>query len=116
MTERLYYTDATRLHFTARVAELADGGRRVYLDRTALYPTSGGQPHDLGTLGGVSGGDVVDEEERVAHLLSAPLPAAVGDEVAGAVDAARRLKPTIPLVGADGIPLHDELTLERLLA
>ncbi|WP_425760479.1 GNAT family N-acetyltransferase [Micromonospora sp. DT231] len=31
----------------------------------------------------------------------------------GAVDRARRLKPEIPLVGEDGIPLHDELVLER---
>lgn len=30
----------------------------------------------------------------------------------GAVDAARRLKPTIPLIGLDGIPLHDEIELE----
>jgi alanyl-tRNA synthetase len=91
MTDRLYYHDATLLAFTARVAELADAGRRVYLDRTALYPTSGGQPHDLGTLGGVPVVDVVDEDDRVAHLLATPLPAAVGDEVAGVVDAARRL-------------------------
>ena len=91
MTTRLYYTDAALLDFTARVADLADDGRRVYLDRTALYPTSGGQPHDLGTLAGVPVVDVIDEDARVAHLLAAPLAAAVGDEVAGAVDAARRL-------------------------
>jgi alanyl-tRNA synthetase len=90
MTTRLYYTDSTLLEFTARVAELADGGRRVYLDRTALYPTSGGQPHDLGTLDGVAVVDVVDEGDRVAHLLAAPLTAGVGDEIAGVVDAARR--------------------------
>ncbi|GLC25557.1 alanyl-tRNA editing protein [Roseisolibacter agri] len=91
MTTRLYYTDASLLSFTARVAELADDGRRVYLDRTALYPTSGGQPHDLGALAGVPVVDVVDEDDRVAHVLAAPLSAAVGDEVAGTVDAARRL-------------------------
>ncbi|MFJ1538550.1 GNAT family N-acetyltransferase [Micromonospora chalcea] len=34
---------------------------------------------------------------------------------AGAVDRARAVKPTIPLVGADGIPLHDELRLARRL-
>jgi alanyl-tRNA synthetase len=91
MTDRLYYTDAALASFSARVAELADAGRRVYLDRTALYPTSGGQPHDLGTLAGVPVIDVVDEDARVAHLLAAPLPAAVGDEIEGVVDAARRL-------------------------
>ncbi|MBV9881332.1 MAG: hypothetical protein JO180_12585 [Gemmatirosa sp.] len=91
MTTRLYYRDAALLDFSARVLDLADDGRRVYLDASAFYPTSGGQPHDAGTLGGASVVDVVDEGDRVAHLLDAPLAAAVGDTVAGAVDAARRL-------------------------
>ena len=30
----------------------------------------------------------------------------------GALDEARRLKPEIPLVGLDGIPLHDEIEME----
>ena len=59
--------------FGARVVETADGGRRVYLDRTAFYPTSGGQPFDTGTLGGANVIEVVDEEERVAHVLDAAL-------------------------------------------
>ena len=55
MTERLYYTDARLTEFTARVLEVA--GERVYLDRTAFYPTSGGQQFDTGTLGdGARGG------------------------------------------------------------
>ena len=54
MTERLYYADCYLREFDARVVEAADNGRRVYLDRTAFYPTSGGQPFDLGTLGGVA--------------------------------------------------------------
>ncbi len=33
----------------------------------------------------------------------------------GAVDAARQLKPLIPLIGNDQIPLHDEIELEMLL-
>jgi alanyl-tRNA synthetase len=56
MTERLYYHDASLTEFTARVEERADDGRRIYLDRTAFYPTSGGQPHDMGTLGGAQPG------------------------------------------------------------
>lgn len=87
MTSRLYYTDAYLTRFSARVIDTADEGRRVYLDQTALYPTSGGQPHDLGSLGGVPVVDVVDEEERVAHLLTAPLPAG---EVEGVIDWRRR--------------------------
>jgi Ser-tRNA(Ala) deacylase AlaX len=54
MTERLYYADCYLRTFDAHVTESADEGRRVYLDRTAFYPASGGQLFDLGTLGGVA--------------------------------------------------------------
>jgi alanyl-tRNA synthetase len=74
MTHRLYYTDSYLKAFDASVVERADDGRRVYLDRTAFYPTSGGQPFDTGRLGGVEVTDVVDEGERVAHFLASPLP------------------------------------------
>lgn len=87
VTERLYYRDSYLTDFDATVLERADDGRRVYLDRTAFYPTSGGQPHDTGRLAGVAVVDVVDEGERVAHLLAAPL---AGDRVQGRVDWARR--------------------------
>jgi alanyl-tRNA synthetase len=87
MTDRLYYTDAYCARFGARVTSRAEDGRRVYLDRSAFYPTSGGQRHDLGTLGGVAVTDVVDEDDRVAHVLAASLDA---DEVEGVVDWPRR--------------------------
>ena len=53
MTDRLYYTDPYSREFDATVLSVeASGGRRlVQLDRTAFYPTSGGQPYDIGTLG-----------------------------------------------------------------
>ncbi len=88
MTERLYYADAYATEFDASVVERGDGGRRVYLDRTAFYPTSGGQPHDLGLLGGVPVVDVVDEGERIAHLLAEPLAGVT--RVEGRVDWTRR--------------------------
>jgi alanyl-tRNA synthetase len=91
MTERLYYRDASLTQFTARLDELADGGRKVYLDRTAFYPTSGGQPHDLGTLAGVNVIDVVDEGDRIAHVLEHPWPVTDREvEVRGEIDWARR--------------------------
>jgi len=70
MTERLYYTDSYLRGFTARVTGHADEGRTVYLDRTAFYPTSGGQPFDTGSIAGVAVLDVVDEDERIAHKLA----------------------------------------------
>lgn len=89
MTDRLYYTDSYVKSFRGNVVDRADEGRRVYLDRTAFYPTSGGQPHDLGEINGVSVVDVVDEDERIAHVLSAPLPADT-NSVEGTVDWSRR--------------------------
>ena len=88
MTNRLYYTDAYRAAFTAAIVERSDDGLRVYLDETAFYPTSGGQLHDLGTLGGIAVVDVVDEDDRIAHVLAAPLGPV--DRVECAIDWARR--------------------------
>ena len=87
MTLRLYYTDSYLRDFDAAVVDRAEGGRRVYLDRTAFYPTSGGQPHDTGTLGDATVVDVVDEGDRIAHVLADRLDAAA---VHGAVDWPRR--------------------------
>src|SRR6202050_2038471 len=87
MTERLYYHDSYLRDFRGNIVEIADGGKRVYLDRTAFYPTSGGQPFDLGTLGGAAVREVIDEDDRIAHLLEAPVAAG---EVDARIDWDRR--------------------------
>lgn len=89
MTNRLYYTDAYRAEFTANVVDRSDDGRRIYLDETAFYPTSGGQPHDVGTLGGVHVIDVIDEDDRIAHVLESPL-APTPAPLHGVIDWSRR--------------------------
>ncbi len=88
-TERLYYSDCYLRRFEARVANVAEApaGFRVYLDRTAFYPESGGQPSDRGELGGVPVLDVQDEDGAIAHLV-ASRPAA--DTLQGSIDWARR--------------------------
>ena len=73
MTQRLYYGDSYLVNFDSIVEETAANGRRLYLQQSAFYPTSGGQPHDLGTINGIPVTDVVDEQDRVAHILAAPL-------------------------------------------
>jgi alanyl-tRNA synthetase len=90
MTERLYYRDAEALEFDACVAETveADGRPAVVLDRTAFYPTSGGQPFDTGRLNDTPVVDVVDQGDRIVHVLAAPL--AAGAAVRGVIDAERR--------------------------
>jgi alanyl-tRNA synthetase len=89
MTERLYYHDSFTKNFTANVASCEPDGARwkVVLDRTAFYPTSGGQPYDLGSLGAVQVLEVADAEEHIVHYTSAELPAG---PVEGRVDWPRR--------------------------
>jgi alanyl-tRNA synthetase len=91
MTERLYYHDSRLLEFDARVTSLGqhDGRTAVTLDRTAFYPTGGGQPNDTGTLSGARVVDCIDAEE-VLHIVAGPAPE-IGATVHGKVDWLRRL-------------------------
>ncbi len=76
MTVRRYYADSYARTFPANVVELATAGGRpaAILDETYFYPTSGGQPHDTGRLGGASVQDVsIREDGAVLHLLDAPI-------------------------------------------
>lgn len=65
VTDRLYYHDSFLKEFDAEVISCEqDADRwRVILDRTAFYPTSGGQPHDTGSLGESKVLEVLDEED-----------------------------------------------------
>lgn len=112
-THRLYYTEPRLTSFDAIVTDCRDddGRHLIVLDRTAFYPTSGGQPHDLGTLDvlpgapespvtpvpGAPGGrrhaasviDVVDGDDgSVLHVTDRPIDP--GTSVHGTVDAHRR--------------------------
>ena len=97
MTDRLYYHDSFLYDFDAEVRSVVETPRpAVILDRTAFYPTSGGQIHDTGWL--VSGDEkhrvteTADAEDgHVIHYLEAPLKnAQPGTPVRGEIDAARR--------------------------
>ena len=89
-TERLYYRDSFLREFDAQVISCEKEGERwkVVLNRTAFYPTSGGQPHDTGTLGDVPVIEVADAEQKVVHYASAAVP--VGP-VHGVIDWPRRI-------------------------
>src|ERR1700733_2244133 len=104
--ERLYYADSALTQFTATVTDIRERSRtggaslwQVALDRSAFYPTSGGQPHDTGTLtatapsGARLDAAITDVEEdehgEVWHLTPKPLLA--GTQIEGRVDWARRL-------------------------
>lgn len=88
MIELLYLRDAYLTRFSARVAGLrADA---IALDRTAFYPTGGGQACDTGVLAGLTVTDVRKEGADVWHtVVGGPLPAE-GAEVQGEVDWDRR--------------------------
>jgi alanyl-tRNA synthetase len=91
MAERIYYSDCYATEFDATVLHTApaDGRQAVRLDRTAFYPTSGGQPFDTGTLGDARVVEVLDAEDGdVLHLVEGSL--AVGSRVTGRVDWRRR--------------------------
>ena len=90
MTDRLYYTDPSCRRFDATVTRAFDhdGRPAVTLNRTAFYPTSGGQPFDTGLLGGTAVIETVDEDDEIVHILAGPL--AEGARVTGEIDWARR--------------------------
>ncbi len=93
MTERLYFGDAFQRSFRSRVvAHAAHGGRpSVVLAATAFYPEAGGQMADRGVLGGASVVDVQSDDAGVVHhVLEGDALPAIGDEVAGEIDWARR--------------------------
>lgn len=90
MTERLYYDNAYLTDFTAQVMLCRPNGRYfdVLLNRSAFYPTSGGQPFDTGVLGAARVIDVNVQDGEVWHTVTQPLP--IGETVRGRIDWARR--------------------------
>jgi alanyl-tRNA synthetase len=88
-TECLYYQDPYLRHFTGRIIarQVSDGKPAVALDRTAFYPTGGGQPCDTGALSGVPVLDVVAVDGLIWHVVASDIP---GDEVDGEIAWVRR--------------------------
>jgi alanyl-tRNA synthetase len=104
LTDRLYYHDSFLREFDAMVISCTPEGPRwkVILNKTAFYPTSGGQPHDVGVLGDAQVVEVVDapnaasgpdvsksgDPHHVVHYTTAEVPAG---PVHGHIDWPRRL-------------------------
>lgn len=97
MTDRLYYHDSFLYDFDAEIAELPPSDRpAVVLNRTAFYPTSGGQIFDTGSIS-TEGTEhkvteVADTEDgRIVHYLEAPLKdLKPGTRIHGQIDSTRR--------------------------
>src|SRR5215207_4046194 len=94
VTERLYYSDSHLIEFEARVVDVTDrvsGWIAIVLDRTAFYPTGGGQPSDTGTLNGARVVECIDDGDKgVLHVVQGAT-ASRNDVVRGRVDWSRRL-------------------------
>jgi alanyl-tRNA synthetase len=71
VTERLYLQDPYRTEFEAEIVERrrTSDGPAVVFERTYFYPESGGQPYDLGTIGGVPVKGVFEADGVILHLV-----------------------------------------------
>ena len=105
MSDRLYYADPSLQSFDARVADIREVSRaqgrslwQIALDRSAFYPTSGGQPHDTGLLTATSSGGAlleapilaVEEDAQGEVWHTTPKPLLAGTAVRGYIDKSRR--------------------------
>ena len=91
-TQRLYYNAPETQSFEATVLRVEPRGEHtsVWLDQTAFYPTSGGQPFDTGALGSAPVvGVEEDEQGDVVHLVGPGAPT-VSSAVHGTIDWVRR--------------------------
>ena len=91
MTERIYYKDPTILAFEAKIVETdtKDDLFITVMDRTAFYPTSGGQLYDTGSLNDAKVVEVLEDNDRIIHYTKEGV-GKVGDQVAGIIDKKRR--------------------------
>ncbi len=89
-TRRLYYEDVYTREFRARVLECREAkkGFHILLDQSAFYPEGGGQPCDMGTLGGVPVLATHEKDGELLHYTMEPLEP--GKEITGIIDWARR--------------------------
>jgi len=90
-TEALYFDNYDYIDFEARVLRIIDD-KYVILDRTAFYPTSGGQLHDKGTLGQTEVVDVFKQGNVIVHVTKHKPDFEEGDKIASKIDFDTRLQ------------------------
>jgi alanyl-tRNA synthetase len=92
LSKRLYYEEPYLQEFKGKITEKIkiDGKSALILDNTCFYPTSGGQPNDLGYIQGVSIVDVIEDNEKIIHVLKGGIEEECGDTVIGKIDWKRR--------------------------
>jgi len=92
LSKRLYYEEPYLQEFKGKILEKVkiDGNPALILDNTCFYPTSGGQPNDLGCIQGVSIVNVIEDNEKIIHVLKEDVKEEYGDTVIGKIDWERR--------------------------
>jgi alanyl-tRNA synthetase len=93
-TPKLYFRDSSVLQFSATVigVQPSERGQLVVLDQTAFYPTGGGQPNDIGTLGEAKVVDVYEDDAgTIFHVIEDAGALDPGQTVTGSIDRRRRL-------------------------
>mgnify|MGYP001038044847 CR=1 FL=1 len=92
MNKRLYYEDPYLKEFKGKVLEKVriDDKSAIVLDNTCFYPTSGGQPNDLGYIQSVPVIDVIEDKEKIVHVLKEDIEEKSGDTIIGKIDWERR--------------------------
>ncbi len=89
-TEAMYFADWKKKEFDAKIIFLQD--KFVVLDKTLFYPTSGGQVHDTGILGGVKVVDVFKQGKIIVHELEKEQAFKKGETIHGAINWERRFQ------------------------
>jgi len=84
-TKRMYFENPYQVEFEAKIIEkgIQEGMTALILNQSCFYPESGGQPSDRGTINGVSVVRVLEEDERIVHLLEEEIS---GEEIQGKID------------------------------
>ena len=92
MSKRLYYEEPYLQEFKGKILEKIkiDGKPALILGSTCFYPTSGGQPNDLGYIQSVPIVDVIEDNEKIIHVLKEGIEEECGDTVIGTIDWERR--------------------------
>jgi len=92
LNKRLYYEDPYLKEFKGKVLEKVriNDKSAIVLDNTCFYPTSGGQPNDLGYIQSVPVIDVIEDKEKIVHVLKEDIEEKSGDTIIGKIDWERR--------------------------
>lgn len=97
MSKRLFYTNPYDTKFSSAITEVLvkkfenKNRTALVLQETLFYPTSGGQPNDLGTINNIKVVDVVEEKHKIVHILESEVAWQVNDVVQGEIEWERRL-------------------------